>query len=301
MHKLAIAGLLTVAAVATGWQVREPAEPQSALAPTAPRPRGTLPGPLPHAVESASQPVDSDDDRPFYYYQVMDLGADAKGHRWEAWKQERSACDHANYVFLRDGHEVARVSDVWEKIGWPECRLASWGDHDFIVLSETGTTGTGVWLTVFKWYLIEGGEAHKVLELPKVGHVNGWGMEFDREFMSQWAPVVGQWPCIRFTMDADWYLGGDEQWCLHSKLEYKLVWHAGLRRFIPTQSGKWRDPWDFWTCGHDEFVLGQQAEIRAGVASGEARYGDWLEAMRARCEDLRAIELIATWQRELAG
>ncbi len=301
MRKLTIAGLLLIVSAGTASQVHEAAGTQPALARMAPRPLGALNGPSPQVVRSASQCLDSQGEGPLFFYEVMDLGSDAKGGRWEAWKQTRSACDNANYVFHRDGHEVARVSDVWEKIGWPECRLASWGQHDFIVLSETGTTGTGVWLTVFKWYLIEGGQALKVLELPKLGNINGWGMEFDREFTSQWAPVTGQWPRIRYTIDVDWHLGGDETWCLQSRLDYDLVWHAGLRTFLPTQSGKWRDPWDFWTCGHDEFVLNQQAEIRAGVASREARYVDWLEAMRTRCKDSRAIDLIEVWRQELAG
>ncbi len=106
---------------------------------------------------------------------------------------------------------------------------------------------------------------------------------------------------MRISASADWYLAGDESWCLQSRLEYDLLWNAKTRQFVPTQAGRWRDPWDLWNCGHDEFVLNHQAEIRAAVASREARYGDWLEAMRAQCKNPKAIELIEVWQQELAG
>lgn len=304
MRKLAILALLLIVPAVTTSQVREHVEPRSAAlleqeafiqAPAAAE------MPMPEVPATQAEAIPELDEGPCYYYAVSDLGVDTKGRQWEAWKQSRSACEHVNYLFVRDGIEIARINDVWERIGWPCCRLVSWAGLDFIVLKQTGTTGTGCWLTMFKWYLIADGQATCVLELPGVGHVQGWGLEFDRDFELSWIPLPGGTPRVRISVSADWYLAGDESWCLQSRLEYELHWNAKTRQFVPTQAGRWRDPWDFWNCAHDEFVLNHQAEIRAAVASREARYGDWLEAMRTKCKDPRAIELIEVWQQELAG
>ncbi len=189
MRKLALVVSLLLVPTATILQIREPAalkttasseQQKSTQASTA----AELPTPEVPAIQAEAIPKLNEG--PDYRYWVSDLGSDTSNRRWEAWTQSRSACEHVNYLFVRDGVEVARIDEVWERIGRPCCRLVSWEGAEFIVLKQTGTTGTGCWLSIFKWYLIADGQATCVLDLPGVGHLQGWGLEFDRDFELNW-------------------------------------------------------------------------------------------------------------------
>jgi hypothetical protein len=66
-------------------------------------------------------------------------------------------------------------------------------------VKETAGRGTGLHLTSWEFYRFNGGQLKKVLATYGSGHVNGWGMRFNRQYMAQVWPVFYTWPRLGMT------------------------------------------------------------------------------------------------------
>ena len=231
------------------------------------------PSPVAAVEEPAKEP-------PMFEIRRAELGNDHLGRPWAVECVRELGYDDWEATFHIDGamHAVMDIGRL--KCGHsPDVRLEVWSERaTYVVLTHISTWGTGVWGSSEYWYALHRLEDHEqhVLHVQVTGHLNGWGLVFNRELSANSCRALGSEVAVQVASRLDVLSGDTTLFEVFRHMTYR--WDESSQRFVPEDDNADRTIRGMWLFGEDELVTHCLPELT-----------DWFSSPRQDPEFLREL------------